>query len=512
MTINIAQYIEILIQYGLGHELLDEEDVPQVRNQLMDLLKIDEPYQGDSEQINVESLTDILEGLINESINKGLIASTITEKDLLDSKIMAQLLPRQSELIRKYHDIIEDSGIKAATDFFYQLSIDSNYIRMNRIKKNLHWIAETEYGDLEITINLSKPEKDPADIAAEKTMPKLNYPKCLLCLENVGYPGRLNHPGRSNHRVIPLTLEGEKWYLQYSPYVYYNEHAIIFSESHRPMTISKNTFIRLLDFVEQYPHYFIGSNAELPIVGGSILSHDHFQGGRHVFPMEKASIIHTYRNENFPHTEIHMIKWPLSVIRLSSNSKDELIELANKILELWRQYSDEEVDILSHSDNTPHNTITPIARMNEKKQWELDLTLRNNRVNEKHPHGIFHPHTHLHHIKKENIGLIEVMGLAVLPPRLEEEILVIQNILSGLVDIEKALEIEAIEKHEKWINELSGKYGTSLNAQAARIVIREEVGDKFKQVLECAGVFKQDKKGFNAFEKFILQCTKLTNE
>lgn len=507
MTINAAQYVEKLIQYGINHKLFEIDDEPQVRNQLMDLLKIDEPFTGDCELNGSEKLPEILEGLLNDAFYKGIISSTITEKDLLDSKIMAQLLPRQSDLVKKYHEIKNEKGIKAATDFFYQFSIDSNYIRMNRIEKNLHWMTQTEYGDLEITVNLSKPEKDPADIAAEKNMPKLNYPKCLLCLENVGYAGRLNHPGRSNHRVIPLILDHEKWYLQYSPYVYYNEHAIIFSESHRPMTISKDTFIRLLGFIEQYPHYFVGSNAELPIVGGSILSHDHFQGGRHIFPMEKAATINTYKNKNFPNTEIKILKWPLSVIRLSSNSKDELIELGDRIFGLWRQYSDEDVGILSHTDKEPHNTITPIARMNAGNQWELDLTLRNNRVSDEHPHGIFHPHTYLHHIKKENIGLIEVMGLAVLPPRLEEEILVIQGILSGLVDIKQALNIEALEKHEEWIDDLVHKYGTSLDTKMARTVIREEVGQKFKQVLECSGVFKQDKKGLNAFEKFILQCT-----
>lgn len=511
MTVNTALYIEKLIEYGLSNRLLEKDDVPQVRNQLLDLLMIDEPFEGNCEQISVDTLTEILEVLLNEAINKGLITSTITEKDLLDSKIMAQLLPRQSDLISKYNNIRNAKGIRKATDFFYQFSIDTNYIRMNRIKKNLHWMTGTEYGDLEITINLSKPEKDPADIAAEKNTPKLNYPKCLLCLENVGYVGRLNHPGRSNHRVIPLILDNEIWYLQYSPYVYYNEHAIIFSEAHRPMTISKKTFIRLLGFVEQYPHYFIGSNAELPIVGGSILSHDHFQGGRHIFPMEKAFTIHKYKNSYFPNTEIKMLKWPLSVIRLSSTSKEELIELGDKILNLWKGYSDEKNGILSHTNNEPHNTITPIARMNTENKWELDLTLRNNRVSEEHPHGIFHPHTHLHHIKKENIGLIEVMGLAVLPPRLEEEINVIQNVLSGLMDTQQALNLDAIEKHKKWIEDLINKYGNSLDVNVAKKVIREEVGQKFKQVLECAGVFKQDEKGLNAFEKFILKCTELTN-
>lgn len=507
---HIAEYIEKLLQYGLKNKLIENADIPQVRNQLLELLKVDEPYQGILNEED-ENLHDILKVLLNHAASVGIISATTTEMDLLDSKIMAQLMPRQSELIRRYNEIAEGYGIKAATDFFYKLSIHSNYIRMDRINKNMHWITETEYGKLEITVNLSKPEKDPAEIAAEKNMPKLNYPKCLLCLENVGYAGRLNHPGRSNHRVIPITIDSENWYLQYSPYVYYNEHAIIFSESHRPMTISKNSFIRLLEFVEQYPHYFIGSNAELPIVGGSILSHDHFQGGRHVFPMEKATAIKTFSNNQFPNTKIKMLKWPLSVVRLTSSSKVELIELADKILNLWRGYSDYSVDITSRTKDIPHNTITPIARINSDKEWELDLTLRNNRTSDQHPHGIFHPHTHLHHIKKENIGLIEVMGLAVLPPRLQKEMLLIQNILSGSLSVKKALDMDELEKHIEWIKYLVEKYGTSLEIIASEAVVREEIGQKFKKVLECSGVFKQDDEGLKAFEKFMIHCTELSN-
>lgn len=510
-SFNAGLYIEKLIRFGLNNELLEIDDLPQVRNQLLDLLKVDEPFSDDFPSETTENIHEILEHLLNYAISKGIISSSITEKDLFDSKIMAELLPRQSELIRKYCGIANHSGIKAATDFFYQFSKASNYIRMDRIEKNLHWMTQTEYGELEITVNLSKPEKDPAEIAAEKSTPKLNYPKCLLCLENVGYAGRLNHPGRSNHRVVPLKLDLENWYLQYSPYVYYNEHAIIFSESHRSMTISRNTFVRLLGFVEQYPHYFVGSNAELPIVGGSILSHDHFQGGRHVFPMEKAVTIKVFSNKSYPNTQIKMMKWPLSVIRLASTSKEEIIELADRILSLWREYSDDEVGILSHTEDEPHNTITPIARMNSKHQWELDLTLRNNRVSREHPHGIFHPHTHLHHIKKENIGLIEVMGLAVLPPRLEKELILIQDILTGLMNTEQALNIEALKKHETWIKFLIDKYGTLLETKAAELAVREEVGQKFKQVLECSGVFKQDKKGLSAFERFIFQCLQINN-
>ncbi|MBC7960693.1 MAG: UDP-glucose--hexose-1-phosphate uridylyltransferase, partial [Vallitaleaceae bacterium] len=431
----------------------------------------------------------------------------VTERDLLDAKIMAQLLPRQSEVIREFYQIQEAQGKEAATDYFYALSQNSNYIRMDRIAKNKHWMTQTEFGNFEITINLSKPEKDPAEIAAERNTPQLNYPKCLLCLENVGYAGRLNHPGRSNHRVIPITLDEQQWYIQYSPYVYYNEHAIIFSEVHRPMTISKNSFKRLLDFVDLFPHYFIGSNADLPIVGGSILSHDHFQGGHHTFPMEVAKVLKHYVNPNYAGIDIQMIKWPLSVIRLESANQDSLIELANHILELWRAYSDEDADILAFSAEVPHNTITPIARKNRAGRFELDLTLRNNRTTPEHPGGIFHPHEHLHHIKKENIGLIEVMGLAVLPPRLKDEMTLVEKILTGDVSFEEAMLDETLIKHELWAKMLVDHYGTNCSPAKATETIQEAVGLKFSQVLECSGVYKQTEQGLASFEKFIQLCT-----
>ncbi|PKM51803.1 MAG: galactose-1-phosphate uridylyltransferase [Firmicutes bacterium HGW-Firmicutes-7] len=504
-----AEYIEKLIRYGKSRALLSEIDHPQVRNQLMDLLKIIEPYEGNVAIDENESLHKILSYLVDYAVSIGLILDTITERDLIDSKIMAQLLPRQSEVQRTYEDIVVRKGKIQATNYFYRFNQNSNYIRMDRIEKNIHWLTTTDYGDLEITINLSKPEKDPAEIAAEKDAPVLNYPKCLLCLENVGYSGRLNHPGRSNHRVLPLTLDRETWYFQYSPYVYYNEHAIIFSEIHRPMSISKKTFYRLLDFVEQVPHYFIGSNAELPIVGGSILSHDHFQGGYHIFPMEKAHVMKTFSNPNFASTQIKMLKWPLSVIRLASKDRSELIDLADQILNEWRLYDDLDVDILSHTGDVPHNTITPIARINALGEYEIDLTLRNNRTNDQYPDGIFHPHKYLHHIKKENIGLIEVMGLAVLPSRLEEEMLQIQNILSGRINIELAMQEEMLYKHEDWIRDLVERFGTNQTEMNALRLLRQEVGEKFTQVLECSGVFKQSNQGFEAFEKFLHLCTNL---
>lgn len=507
--LKVAEYIEKLLTYGRSKELLSDLDVPQIRNQLMDLLNVVEPYEGCVASNPTEGLQDILSILLDFAISIGLIQETITERDLLDSKIMAQLLPRQSEIQHTFKELKATKGTINATDYFYNLCMSSNYIRMDRIAKNLHWITSTEYGDLEITVNLSKPEKDPAEIAAEKDAPMLNYPKCLLCLENVGYAGRLNHPGRSNHRVISITLDEEAWFFQYSPYVYYNEHAIIFSEIHRPMSISRNTFIRILDFVEQFPHYFIGSNADLPIVGGSILSHDHFQGGHHIFPMEKASIMKVFFNTNFKNTQMKIIKWPLSVIRLTSKDKNELVELANRILGAWRKYNDLEVDIMSHTGDVPHNTITPIARVNALEEWELDLTLRNNRTTKECPDGIFHPHQYLHHIKKENIGLIEVMGLAVLPPRLEEEMLQIQNVLTGRLALEEAMKAEPLHKHASWIKELVEQYGTDQKEADARSLIREEVGQKFTKVLECSGVFKQDVQGLGAFERFLHLCTTL---
>ncbi|PKM93626.1 MAG: galactose-1-phosphate uridylyltransferase [Firmicutes bacterium HGW-Firmicutes-1] len=503
-----AEYIEKLLRYGIENELIYQLDIPQIRNQLMDLLNVIEPYQ-DAETVITEELKDILLVLLDYAVSIHLIRGTITERDLLDSKIMAQLLPRQSEISRIYEDLQTSKGKISATDYFYRLCQSSNYIRMDRIIKNLHWITSTEYGDMEITVNLSKPEKDPTEIAAQKDAPMLDYPRCLLCLENVGYAGRLNHPGRSNHRVLPITLDKETWYFQYSPYVYYNEHAIIFSELHRPMSISRKTFVRVLDFVEQLPHYFIGSNADLPIVGGSILSHDHFQGGHHVFPMEKAGVIKEFSNPRYRNTKIKMIKWPLSVIRLTSNNKNELIDLATSILDAWRQYNDTENSILSHTGEVPHNTITPIARINVLKEWELDLTLRNNRTNETCPDGIFHPHQHLHHIKKENIGLIEVMGLAVLPPRLEQEMVQIEDVLTGRLNIEEAVKIDSLQKHALWMRDLVERYGTNQTEEIAKKLLREEVGKKFTQVLECSGVFKQDQQGLEAFEKFINLCVEL---
>lgn len=509
-NINAAFEVERLLNFALKHNIIEDLDVILMRNQLMDLLKIDEPYNGDVPDEELNSPVDILENLLDYAWENKLIEdNTLTNRDLFDTKIMGILMPRQSEVVRNFYKTYSEIGKKAATDEFYALSQASNYIRMDRIAKNLYWEAPADYGALEITVNLSKPEKDPKEIAASKLRPQTNYPKCLLCIENVGYAGHVNHPARQNHRVIPVTLVGEQWYFQYSPYVYYNEHCILFNGNHVPMKISNKTFERLLDFIEQFPHYFIGSNADLPIVGGSILSHDHFQGGRHVFPMEKAPVELSFTKENST-VKAGIVKWPMSVIRISSKDKEELLKLSAEILEAWREYSDEALDILAYSkvngERIPHNTITPIARMNKSGEFELDLVLRNNRTSSEHPDGIFHPHSNLHHIKKENIGLIEVMGLAVLPGRLNTELKEVEAILQGDVNRLKAAEEntnDSIHKHVAWIKDLIEKYGTNCSSEKAEAVLKDEVGNKFLQVLMDAGVYKRDKEGQEGFVRFM---------
>jgi len=511
---EVGLLIEKLILFGLYNGMLEELDIPLVRNQLMVCLGISNPFDFEKNGITKEDVKktvddssplSILEPMLAYAAEKELIGDNITEKDLFDAKLMGCLMPRPSEINRRYQEIKKTKGNVAATDYFYKLSQDSNYIRMDRIRKNRYWLADTEYGELEITINLSKPEKDPKEIAKAKLLPQAGYPKCLLCLENVGYPGRLNHPGRSNHRVLPLTLDKEQWYFQYSPYVYYNEHSIIFKGKHEPMKIQKRTFKRLLDFVEEMPHYFLGSNADLPIVGGSILSHDHFQGGRHEFPMEKAPIIIEGKDERYPNVQIGIVKWPLSVIRLSSKEKEDLIEAADNILNQWREYTDALCNIFAYTkaDNeiVAHNTITPIGRCNRSGLYELDLVLRNNRQNEEHPDGIFHPHQHLHHIKKENIGLIEVMGLAVLPARLERELHEIEVVLTGEKEVNQFP--ESMASHLPWLRHLVDKYGNSMEYKAAKQLIQDEVGCIFLEVLACAGVYKKGKEGLDGFCRFL---------
>jgi UDPglucose--hexose-1-phosphate uridylyltransferase len=505
-SIDAAWEVERLLSYAINQELIAPLDRIAARNALLEVLQLPAPYAGPQPIESPDSPIETLEHLLDDAVERGIIAdNTLTHRDLFDTKLMACLVPRPSEVMREFTHLTSTQGIRAATDYFFQLSIDSLYIRMDRIQRNLYWRTPTEYGELEITVNLSKPEKDPREIALLKNVPSASYPKCLLCLDNVGYAGRLNHPARQNLRVIPLQLAAEDWYFQYSPYVYYNEHCIVFHGEHVPMKMSELTFERLLDFLEQFPHYFIGSNADLPIVGGSILNHDHFQGGRHGFPEEQAPILEACTHPDYPEVHAGIVRWPMSVIRLSSQNRTQLIQLALHIFKAWGQYSDASVEILAYTKETPHNTVTPIARMSADGNYELDLVLRNNRTNDEHPEGIFHPHRNLHHIKKENIGLIEVMGLAVLPGRLREELEIIAELLVGTRTPEMITRDAAHpqHKHAAWIDELIKKYGTAMSMEAAQVALREEVGAKYLAVLEDAGVFKQSHDGQNAFRRFM---------
>ncbi len=508
--INPAFEIERLLQFGQANNMIRKWDVVQVRNALLDLLHIMEPFSGEVNCEAPEMPIEILNNLLDYAAEAGLlIEDTVTYRDLMDAKIMGVLMPRQSDMAERFWQTAKEYSIQQATDEYYKLSKKSNYIRTDRIAKNLFWQTPSEYGNIEITVNLSKPEKDPKAIAAAREMKQTNYPKCLLCFENVGYSGRVNHPARQNHRVIPIELNEEQWFLQYSPYVYYNEHSIVFYEKHSPMKISRKSFKRLLDFVEQLPHYFLGSNADLPIVGGSILSHDHFQGGHHTFAMETAQIEKVFYHTNYPGVQAGIVKWPMSAIRLSGDDKNELINMAEHILTSWKEYSDSDADILAYTieqdEKIPHNTATPIARMNKNGQFELDLVLRNNRTSKQYPDGIFHPHKELHHIKKENIGLIEVMGLAVLPGRLDTEIKLIEEILTGQKGYDETAikQDETLAKHLPWIKSLVKKYGTNLNNEKTRNILEQEIGTIFVKVLEDTGVYKRDEKGQNAFNKFM---------
>jgi UDPglucose--hexose-1-phosphate uridylyltransferase len=504
--------IERLLQFALQRRLIEPLDSGAARNSLLDLFRFTEPFEGDVPEERLESAVELLEPLLDYGFEIGLIPdNTITFRDLLDARIMGILLPRPSEASASFERTARTEGLKAATDAFYNLSIDSNYIRMDRIRKNQYWLHETDFGKLEITINLSKPEKDPKEIALLKTMPQAHYPKCLLCIENVGYAGRADHPARQNLRVLPLELQSEQWYFQYSPYVYYNEHSIIFKGAHEPMVISHASFARLLDFVEQFPHYFIGSNADLPIVGGSILSHDHFQGGRHVFPMEAASTDSLFTDPQLPGVRFGIVKWPMSVVRINGSTKADVHAAACRLLDEWRGYSDAAADVFAFTEQadgtlTPHNTITPIARLRDNGEYEIDLVLRNNRTSEEHPDGIFHPHQHLHHIKKENIGLIEVMGLAVLPGRLKDEL---EQIAAYLTPASAAHADEVqqashpLNKHAEWLKSLTERFGTACSPEQAKSIVQSETGAKFLEVLKDAGVYKRTADGAAAFERFL---------
>lgn len=489
--------IKGLVEYGRKRGLLKEEDVIYARNQILEVLKLDE-YEEPQGPVESDDLEQILKVLLDYACETGVLETdSVVYRDLFDTKLMNCLMPRPSEVTAEFWKRYEESP-QAATDYFYELSQDSDYIRRYRVCKDLKWKTATRYGDLDITVNLSKPEKDPKAIAAAKLAKQSGYPKCLLCMENVGYAGRVNHPARNNHRIIPITINDSQWGFQYSPYVYYNEHCIVFNGQHVPMKIEKAAFIKLFDFVKLFPHYFLGSNADLPIVGGSILSHDHFQGGHYTFAMAKASIEKYFQMEGFEDVEAGIVFWPMSVLRLRGADSNRLIELADIVLKAWRSYTDEAAFIYAETDGEPHNTITPIARKNGD-MFELDLVLRNNITTEEFPLGVYHPHQELHHIKKENIGLIEVMGLAVLPSRLKKELADLgQAILEGR-DIRAD---EELAKHADWVDEFMPKYD-SITAENVDKILQEEVGLVFARVLEDAGVYKCNEEGRKAFGRFL---------
>ncbi|MEE1031887.1 MAG: UDP-glucose--hexose-1-phosphate uridylyltransferase [Ruminococcus sp.] len=504
----IQENIVKLVQYGLATGLVEAEDKRYVTNKVLELLKMDVidddalqqilDFDGSDKSV-IDELETVLYNICTYAYEQGILEeNSVGYRDLFDTKVMSLMVDRPSNVIKKFWDTYKEDPVKA-TDNHYKFSQDTDYIRRYRIAKDMKWVAPTSYGDLDITINLSKPEKDPKAIAAAKLAKQTSYPKCLLCVENEGYAGRLNHPARQNHRIIPVTINNSQWGFQYSPYVYYNEHCIVFNSQHVPMKIERATFAKLFDFVKQFPHYFVGSNADLPIVGGSILSHDHFQGGHYTFAMAKAPIEKEVSFAGFEDVKAGIVKWPMSVIRISGPDTDRLIELADKILLNWRGYTDADAFIFAETDGEPHNTITPIARK-RGDMFEMDLVLRNNITTEEHPMGVYHPHAELHHIKKENIGLIEVMGLAVLPARLKGEI---QGLCKAIVEGADLRADAELEKHADWVDELKAKY--TFTAENVEDILKKEIGVVFAQVLEHAGVYKCTEEGRAAFMKFIEQ-------
>lgn len=486
--------ISELVSYGMLNGLITEDDKVYVINRLLELFD-KKDFVWSDEQVRPIHL--ILEDMMNYAIEQGIMEDdTITTKDLFDTKIMGLITPMPSQVREKFQRLYSESP-KLATDYYYKFSQDTNYIRRDRIEKDEKWTTDTEYGQIDITINLSKPEKDPRDIAKAATAKKNEYPKCLLCEENEGYAGHISHPARQNHRIIPVKLADRDYYFQYSPYVYYNEHCIVFNKEHTPMKIDKAAFVKLLDFVKQFPHYIVGSNADLPIVGGSILSHDHFQGGSYTFAMAKAPYEYMFQVKGYEDVTSGIVKWPMSVIRLQSKKPERIVELSDYILNAWRNYTDEDAFIFSETDGEPHNTITPIARMNGAL-YEMDLVLRNNITTEEKPWGVYHPEEKLHHIKKENIGLIEVMGLAVLPARLKKEMLTLGEAIVEGKDIRT---MEEIEKHADWVDEWRNHY--NITKENVNQILKDEIAKVFVKVLECAGVYKRTEEGQNAFRKFI---------
>ena len=491
---KIETYIDSLVSYAMNRGLAQPEDHQVLLNRLLDLLRLDDYTPSDEPQ--TEELEEILSGILAFAVERGLCQDDITSRDIFDTRIMGALTPMPREIIPAFREKYARSP-REATDWYYRLSCDTDYIRRYRIAKDMRWKYPSEYGDMDITINLSKPEKDPKAIAAAKNAPQSGYPKCQLCRENEGYAGRMNHPARANHRIIPLEIRGESWFLQYSPYVYYNEHCIVFNSRHVPMKIDRAAFEKLLDFVTTFPHYFVGSNADLPIVGGSILSHEHFQGGHYRFAMEAAPVETEVTFCGFENIRAGIVRWPMSVLRLEGPEPTALAALSEKILNHWRSYSDESVGVLAFSDGEPHNTITPIARRSGEN-YQMDLVLRCNITTPEHPLGVFHPHADKHHIKKENIGLIEVMGLAVLPSRLKQELTdLAQAILQG-GDIASD---PVLAKHADWVAELKGRH--TFTPDNTLEILLQETGRVFAGVLEDAGVYKRTPEGQAAFLRFL---------
>ena len=496
---KIETYIDSLVSYAMNCGLAEPADHVVLTNRLLDLLRLDD--YTPSEEPQSEDLEEILAGILDYAVEKGLCEDGITARDIFDTRIMGALTPMPREVIGVFNYLYAEDPVKA-TDWYYKFSCDTDYIRRYRIAKDMRWKYASPYGEMDITINLSKPEKDPKAIAAAKNAPQTAYPKCQLCVENEGYAGRMNHPARANHRIVPIEVCGEDWCLQYSPYVYYNEHCIVFNSKHTPMKIDKSAFRKLLSFVGRFPHYFVGSNADLPIVGGSILSHEHFQGGHYTFAMETAPVETELTFAGYEDIRAGIVKWPMSVIRLTAADPERIADLADKILTLWRGYSDESVGVIAFSDGEPHNTITPIARR-RGEDFELDLVLRCNIVSEEHPLGVFHPHADKHNIKKENIGLIEVMGLAVLPSRLKGELHALAEAVVAGKDIAAD---EVLEKHAAWVEQLKQRH--TFTAENALDIILQETGRVFSEVLEDAGVYKNTEEGHAAFLRFVAEVNK----
>lgn len=488
--------IKALVEYGVRTGLIEAEDTIYTRNRLLEAL-CEEDY-ADEEAEQSENLALLLDGLCDEAVKRGIIEDGATSRDLFDTKLMGLLTPRPSDVNRTFRALYKESPEKA-TDWFYKLCGDCNYIRRDRVARDLKWVYnDPRFGAIDITINLSKPEKDPKAIAAAKKMKASGYPACMLCKENIGYAGRMNHPARQNHRAVPITVNHADWFLQYSPYVYYNEHCIVFCGEHVPMQIDKSTFRKLFDFVEQFPHYFLGSNADLPIVGGSILTHDHYQGGHYTFAMARANMEEHCTLRGFEDVEAGILNWPVSVLRLRHKNPDRLIDAADHVLKAWRSYTDEDAFIFAETDGEPHNTITPIARCVDGV-YELDLALRNNITTEKYPLGVYHPHDEYHHIKKENIGLIEVMGLAVLPSRLKDELKILKDVMLKNGDVSS---VESIAKHAEWAAQVKRDH-PEMNEANAEHILQQEVGKVFVKVLKNAGVYKCTAEGRKAFRTFV---------